>query len=189
MRIYWMAGIVAALVPALMGGCGSAEDRAAREHFESHLGEETATVFPACVHASGPNTYDTGAARDLAAFLRDSKLMKSATTTGAEVPITTAWGMNQSRMYRDSLKDFQAYLAAHPVETDYALLPEYLVGGKGDIVGIHLYVLTKAGKVPYGVGLNSHHAEFNAMKSKTADEATQALVRSMRGELHAGGSE
>ena len=44
--------------------------------------------------------------------------------------------------------------------------PEYLIGGAGGVVGVHFYVVDRAGTVAYGMLLNSHHEAFNNVNPK-----------------------
>lgn len=66
-----------------------------------------------------------------------------------------------------------------PIETDYALLPEYLFG-RSEAGGIHCYVLDAEGAVAYVVLQNSHHKRFVAAKPKTAEDCTAVLIEVLR---------
>ncbi len=174
-----VAGL-ACLLMLTMGGCDGVEDAEAAKEFNAKLGDMTVTVFPAYVRETHPH-YDAAESAKIADFLR-SEGHATCTLSEAEVPIAGDWGKNQAKMFRNSLKSFQEYLAAYPIDTDYALLPEYLMG-RDSVGGVHVYVVARDGRVPYGTGANSHHPEFKAVDPKTAADATEVAIRRMRNEL------
>ena len=50
------------------------------------------------------------AASTIGDFLTQNGLA-TVTVAAAEVPITSQWGMNQAKMFKDSAADFSAYIA------------------------------------------------------------------------------
>lgn len=164
----------------ILGGCGGVVDDGAHAKLHEQLGTTSFTVFPAFLRDGRQGGYDTAAAQTLAEYLRSEQF--GAVTVGqAEIPLSGKPGMNQAKMLRDSLAEFQAWLTAHPIDTDYAVLPEYLVDGQGRVVGIHLYVLAQAGMCADALLLNSHHEPFKKANPQTPADATQVVV----GVLHA----
>jgi hypothetical protein len=170
---------------ASLVGC-SAIDKAAREKFIREAGTSSVTVFPAYVRQGTDAVYNAGAARTIAAAFEQAGVGE-AVAGAAEVPLTSEWGMNQSKMYRDSLADFQAYLAEHPVETDYAFLPEYLINHHGTVMGVHGYLVSADGKAAFGVGLNSHHEIFEDVDPENVADCTTMVCRKIAQELGGGG--
>lgn len=181
---------VACVAVVAFGGC-TAIDRAftraaypklekTREAFLASIGTTSITVFPAAVRRS-TITYDDGASAKLAEFLNTSGLA-DATACDRHVPITGPWRMNQARMWRESAKEFGAYVRANPIGTRYALLPEYL-GGKTEAVGIHAYIVDAEGTVAFQVLLNSHWEEFAKAHPKTPDDGTAVLITVLRDRL------
>ncbi len=165
-----------------MGGCGGLVDEQADQLFHERIGNMSITVFPAFVRDGEEHRYSVSAARDIAAFLTDEKLAPAG-VSDAEVPVTSKWGMNQARMFRDSLADFSAYVKEHPIETDYALLPEYLFGGRGAVGGVHVYLVGADGVCAYAVLLNSHHEAFNDVNPQTVPDCTRLVLNVLRDEL------
>jgi hypothetical protein len=159
-----------------LGGCGSIVDPAAERQFKQDLGNTTITVFPAALRRN-QITYDAAAARELADFLK-AQTLADATAAGAEVPLTGSWHSNESTMWQESALALAAYVKEHPINTHYAMLPEYLIlGGSGAIGGVHLYVVDRDGKVVAGFGLNSHHTLFNEVNPKTVADCTTLLLK------------
>lgn len=180
----WTAALALGLLTAAnLGGCGSPVDKEANDLLVQRLGETTVTVFPAFFRDGAP-PYEHASAQTIAAALA-AEGIADATVATAEIPLTSKWGHDQSRMFRDSAADFATYVKAHPPDTAYALLPEYLMGGKGDIVGVHVYIVDAEGRLAYGRLFNSHHAEFNAIKPRTAADATTLVLNDLREQFHA----
>jgi hypothetical protein len=187
MRIrFQVAGIAlvvwCAALTLTLGGCGGVVDKDAEKALHAKLGSTSVTVFPAFVRDGQQKKYDAGAAKAIGDFFTEKKLATVTVATG-EVPITSAWGMNQAKMFRGSVADFQAYVRANPIQTEYGLLPEYLIGGQNTVVGIHLYLLDAQGTCAYAVLLNSHHKAFNDVNPKTVDACTKIVLNVLRAEL------
>jgi len=166
----------------VVGGCQGITDPAAKQVLMEKLGDTSVTVFPAFVRKGGENTYAPDAAATIAEFFKNDELA-DAVVRDQEVSITGPWHHNQARMLRESAEAFAAHLEQNPVETEYALFPEYLFGGRGDVGGIHCYVLNKAGVVAYAVLLNSHHKPFAEAAPKTIDDCTAVLIDVLRKSL------
>jgi hypothetical protein len=97
------------------------------------------------------------------------------------VSITGEVHMDQSRMWRESAAEFSAWIAAHPPETDYAILPEYVGAGPArEAVGVHAYVVDRAGTLVDGELLNSHQEIFATAHPRTAADCTEVLVAALR---------
>lgn len=172
--------VLAALLAG--GGCEGVVDPAAEKDFLARRGSMTITVLPAFLRDGRDGGYDDAAATTLETFLEEAKLA-TVTVSDAHVPLRAAPGWSQSKLLRESLAGFTAWLREHPVDTDYAMLPEYLLDGRGHGIGVHLYVLSADGRCAYAIGLNSHHEPFRRVNPKSTADCTQILIDVMRGEL------
>ena len=177
-RFVLLSGILA----VTLGGCGGIVDEGAEARFMDKLGDMSITVFPAFVRDGEQHRYAPDQAATVGDFLTQEKLATVALST-AEVPITSEWGMNQAKMLRGSAEDFSAYVRENSLETDYAMLAEYLIGGNGTPVGVHLYVVDAGGTVAYGMLTNSHHQVFTDVNPQTVGDCTQIVVNSLREDL------
>lgn len=163
----------------LMGGsCKGAADPAAEKVFMSKLGHTSVTVFPTGVRESKDFRYNAAAADALADFLTEQKLA-TVTRSDHDVPITSKWGINEAKMFKGSAKDLADYVKAHPISTDYAMMAEYLMGGNGKAVGVHVYVVTKDGVIAYGSLWNSHQKAFSSVDPKTVEDCTKVLLKGL----------
>jgi hypothetical protein len=172
-----MGGIMAVLV----GGCSSIVDPEASKAFHQSLGSTSITVFPTFVRGAD-RSYDADAAGQIGEFLTADGLA-GVTVSSEEVPITGSWGMNQARMLRDSMEDFAAYVTEHRIDTEYALMAEYLILGTGVPGGIHCYVLDAEGRSAHVVLLNSHWSAFSDANPQTTDDCTAVLIEVLREDL------
>lgn len=179
-RIMLIAAIVTVGTLVALTGCQGAIDKAAAAKFQKSLGQTSLAVFPAYIRTHEPY-YDVEVAERLATYFRARKLGTVA-VVDAQVPITGEWRMNQHRMFRAGIADLGTHVAQHGLETDYAVMAEYL-GGRDEFCGVHLYVVDGDGRAAYGTGLNSHHAEFRPIP-KTVDECTQSLIRKLDTDMH-----
>jgi len=177
-------GGLCAVVALVHGGCGGIVDEAAEKQFKQDLGTTSITVFPAAVRRDKVS-YDPNAARQLGDFLKERKLA-DATVSDADVPLTGPWHANEAKMWRESAAALAAYVKDHPIQTQYAVLPEYLfLGGKGTVGGVHVYVVDKDGRVAAGALLNSHHRPFADAKPKTVEDCTALLIKVIGDEWNA----
>ena len=176
-------GALCGALALAVGGCrGGIIDDKAEARLRAAIGNTTITVFPAFVRDGEQNRYEATAAKTIADFLTEADLA-TATVSTAEVPITSKWGMNQAKMFRGSATNFREYVGRHPLETDYALLPEYLILGRGAVGGVHVYLVDAEGTVAYASLFNSHHEEFNDVAPKTVDDCTTIVINALRADL------
>jgi hypothetical protein len=71
----------------------------------------------------------------------------------------------------------------HGLATEYALLPEHLIGGRGTVGGIHCYVVRADGTPAFGVLLDSPRKQFRKAKPKSAADCTGVLIQVLREDL------
>lgn len=172
-------GLGVALAVGVCGGCtASVVDPLAEEAFLASLGNTTITVFPAFVRAGEEAQYDADAATEIGVCFTDNGLA-TVTVADAEIPITGSWGMDQAKMFNESATEFAGYVQAHPIDTEYALLAEYLQGGAGAFLGVHCYVVDAQGHVAWGRLWNSHHDAFAEAAPETSAECTAMLTQEL----------
>jgi hypothetical protein len=164
----------------VLRGCNGLADPAAHEALLAKRGATSFTVYPAYVRRREAR-YDQASAERLAEFLRAEGLAE-ATASDEQVPITGPWHRSQPAMLRESAESFAAYLREHPIETDYALLAEYLYVGRDVPGGIHCYVLDRHGTLADAVLLNSHWPEFSDPDPRTVEDCTDILIGVLREE-------
>jgi hypothetical protein len=167
------AGLAALAGCAALGG----EWRKSQEQkeFEAALGKTSFTVFPAVVRIGRVTQHDAATAREIAARL-SARGLGEAVASAEPVEFATRGSFNQARMYQRSHAAFNDYIRTHPVATEYALLPEYLLSTKGGVGGVHLYVVRRDGAGAGGILLNSHWKEFRAVEPRSVNDATKALL-------------
>jgi len=171
-----------AFVAATVIGCAGPVDAIAHEAFLGALGSISITVFPAYVRDGQENRYEDAAAPRIGQFFTDEDLAAVAISE-EHVPINGPWHSNQARMLRESAEAFAAYLAEHPVETEYGLLPEYLLLQGSAVGGIHCYIVDAENRLAHVVLLNSHWEVFIEMDPQTIDDCTSVLIEALRGDL------
>jgi hypothetical protein len=176
---WWIVTGCAAMAAA-GASCGGIVDPAAEAMFLQSLGDTTITVFPAFVRGED-TSYDANAAEEVAGFF-EAEGLAAASASDQEVPISGSWGSNQAKMLRSSAVSFAACLGENPVGTEFALLPEYLMG-PGYAVGIHCYVIDSEGRIAFVELLNSHHAPFSNADPQTVEDCTEVLISVLREDL------
>ncbi len=178
-----MSWIVAAGVTSvvLISGCRGFADPEARAALMQSLGNTSFTVFPAFVRGE-ETSYDEDAARAIGEFLVGDGLAEAAVSE-EEVAITGSWGSNEATMLEESAADFATHVQEHPLETDYALLAEYLIGGRGNPIGIHCYIVDADGRIAWARLWNSHHDAFAEATLNTSEDCTALLIQELREEL------
>ncbi|MHC4947182.1 MAG: hypothetical protein ACYTG1_02815 [Planctomycetota bacterium] len=176
-----LAVVACAVLVATSAGCAGIVDEAAHDRLMDALGDTTVTVYPTVIRTRTIE-YDEASATELADYLREQELTATAEVSDEHVAIPGPWHRNQARMLRESAESFAAHLSSNPVETDYALLAEYLIGSRA-VGGIHCYVLEPDGTVAFVVLLNSHHAPFSRVDPKTREDCTRVLLEVLDDEL------
>lgn len=187
-RLCTLAAAGAAVAIGL-AGCRHTPSEAEKK-FIARIGDLSITVYPAFVRVGKSASYDPQAAVDIADFLKADKLA-GARVSEEQPPITGPWHMNQLRMYRESQAEFAAWVKAHPPETEYAMMAEYLKGKPdGDAGGVHGYLIDRDGVEVHIVLLNSHHEVFSKAAPKSTAECTEVLIAALRQDMEAlrGGS-
>ena len=174
-----LATAAIALIALTAGGCDYKMTDPERGFVRS-LGTATVTVYPAYLRLGADGEHHAGSAEQLAKFLADDKLAVATVSTD-EPPLTAKLQMNQSKMFLESLASFQAYIREHPIQTDYAMMAEYLKGGRtGNAGGVHVYVVDKNGNNALAFLSNDHFPEFNSRPSVTPEECCEIAIAGIR---------
>ncbi|MBU0639887.1 MAG: hypothetical protein KKB50_13545 [Planctomycetes bacterium] len=174
---------LAGLITVASGGCGDIVDAEAEKQFLGAVGQSSLTVFPAFVRNGEAAEYDPAATRRISEFLLKEKLAAQVHQADQHVPLAGKWHHNQARMFRESATTFGEYVVSADVESEYALLAEYLIGGRGAVDGIHCYVVDQEGRTVFAVLLNSHHKPFSRAKPQSPADCTEVLVDILRDRL------
>ena len=93
--------------------CDWYADETSENEFLRSLGQTSITVFPAYIRQHESSSYDSTAAASIAAFLRDEGFAE-AVLSNEKVPISGAFRVNQSRMFRETSREFARLLAGQP---------------------------------------------------------------------------
>lgn len=157
------------------GGCGGVVDSQAEKQFQADAGRITVTIFPAYLRDGRAGGYDDAAATTIADALRERNLA-TVTVSAVHIPFSGRPNFNQAKMLRETLAEFAEYVRTHPIETDYALIPEYLIMGNGHVGGVHALLVDKQGTCAYALGLNSHHEPFQRVDPKSPEDGTRIVL-------------
>lgn len=169
--------LLVVIVGAPSAACGVVT-REARSRFLASLGETSITVYPAVVRRGVAFGRDDATARRLAEAIGESRLARVAVSP-EPVAITGGWKTNQAKMFRRSFEEMGAHVRRKPIATTYALLPELLMGTRGEAVGIHLYVTDSRGTPVYGFLMNSHHPAFASARLDTEEACAELAARTL----------
>lgn len=171
--------IPAALLLTVIGCAGHLVTEEAKTRFEQSLGDTTITVYPTFVRTQAGASYDATSAAKVAEFFARNSLARTELVS-QKADISAASGKYQNDIFRASLKLFRKHVASAVIETDYALLAEYLIsptpGGGQAVGGIHCYIVDRNGEPVFLVLLNSHDEVFAKAQPKTAAAATAVLM-------------
>ncbi len=184
LSVNWSVRLVAgACVAALASGCQqrTADEIAAEATFRESGRQSAIRVYPAFIRDGKQGRHDDAAAQALAAALRADGF-EGARACDEHAPLAATPHFNQAALYRENREGFRAYLAQHPTDEPYALLPEVLVDGRDRPIGIHAYLLDRAGVQAGGTLLNSHHDVFHEHDPQTVDAAIAVLIAALREE-------
>jgi len=107
-------------------------------------------------------------------------------------------GRAQWDVYRSSLTHFVKHLRTHPVDTEFAVLVEFLISPEGSggeaVRAIHCFILDAQRRNAASFLMNSDHGPFQRAQLRAADKtlgarkklmaaATRALLESLREQL------
>ena len=172
-----IAAASVALALLVCPACSSSPvDDAVMDDFFARLGEVEITVHPAYVRRAdaASSSYDLSAAARVAEALT-AEGFATTRLCDAEVPLDGDWGRNQAAMWRASAASFAAFGTTHADDTEFLLVPEYLMGSS-KAGGVHAYVVNRTGDIVWGCHLNSHNDLFEKAAPTTPEDCTAVLV-------------
>ncbi len=129
-------------------------------------------------------SYREGAARDLAAMLRDAGF-KGAIAGSRVYDIPYPRQPNQAWLYWKRFRGLaDAVKASPPEEADYVLLMDVMASARDDgtlrrIGGIHVMVVTGGGEMTFGRLQNSLHRVFKEIDPRTMADACHVAVENL----------
>jgi hypothetical protein len=167
---------------AMLFGFGSIVDKDAARMFRSDLGHTSIAVLPVVVRRGESFAHDSAAAGAVARFFEERNLA-TAIVSEHRMSIGGGWRMNEARMLRESAADVSTFLAAHPANTAYVVYAEYLLGGTGRVVAVHVTVHDWQGRVAYARLVNSHAAIFTTVKPADTKDCTRMLIHALQEDL------
>jgi hypothetical protein len=173
------------LITLLLAGCGSIVQKEDGERFRQSLGKTTVTVYPSIVRSTRSTvaeSWDEDGARQIAAYIEKRGWARVAVATD-HLQITGHPGHNQAKMFRTSMTSFGQWVNAHPTETEYACVAEYLMMGERGVGGVHVYFVRKDGAPAFGSLANSHWEEFKEVKPRTVEDATKVAIGALERRL------
>ena len=155
-----------------------AEQKAIKERqqaFKKAASKATLVVYP--VRAGGKPNPDS--ADRLAKLFNEARLTKA--TAASEGPQFDIKGnMNEQKVLWDMARAFREYVQAHPPDADYALFADHLIG-KDAVGGVHFAVCDRKGQLVIVDYQNDHHADFNAIKPKSAEDCDRLVLKRLEG--------
>jgi uncharacterized protein YceK len=173
------------LITLLLAGCGSIVQKEDGARFRQSLGKTTVTVYPSVVRttrSAAAESWNEDGARQIAAYIEKRGWAHTAVATD-HLEITGQPGVNQAKMFRSSMTSFGEWVKAHPPETEYACVAEYLMMGERGVGGVHVYCARKDGTPAFASLANSHWEEFKEVKPRTVDDATKVAVGALERRL------
>ena len=148
--------------------------------FQNGLGKINITIFPTIVRSFSWTIYDQSSSKRIGTFFETNNLAK-VQYSNKKIDMSKSMSGIQWNLFKKSMSLFADYLKEHPIDTEYALVVEYLVSPRrivsprrsgGEAVGgIQCYVLDSSGSNAFSFLLNSHHELFIDAQLKT-DNAT-----------------
>jgi len=142
------------------------------KRFYNSLKEKGITIFPAVVINDDGITYDL-ASRDTIASFFQSRGVSSVHLADEEMDIGGTEGLNsQWALFERSMSMFSDHLKANAMDSGYALMAEYVVGGTIHV--IQCYILDSNGDDAFSFLLNSHQKLFTDAQQEIDAEALES---------------
>ncbi len=168
------------LLPLILSGCWSYISKEAHNRFEGREGRFSVTVYPVNVVKGGTVEYDEDLARKVVTFLQKENLANPVLGTDA-VEIAVNWGSNQAKMAQQSAKAFASIVKERGIQTEYALLVEFLCNkNETHLGGVHFYLSDRAGLLASGGLTNSHWEEFEEIQPHDRQGGYEVVIRMLR---------
>ena len=175
----------------ITAGCTGRVEKKLMDEFFDSLGNTSLTVYPTYVkrHAiddsgkplgydSDDSGYDLVETERLANFIRCESLAE-VTVSSEEVPLDRKWQRTQLGLWQASATAFGNYVVAHPINTEYAMMAEYLILAD-KVWAVHTYVVNARGEVVWLLHLNEHFDVFTNIDPRTPHDSTNVLLDFLR---------
>ena len=122
-------------------------------------------------------------AANLAAKL-NKEMGAQALVADTPLDIKIAASSNEQKRLWDLARGFRAHVRKVKPDSDYALVAEYLIRPHDKQVWtVHFVICDRTGKWVIVDFQNDHHADFNAIKPKTAEDCGDLVARRLAGYL------
>ena len=171
--------------------CSSLVNEKQTEQFFADLGNTSITIYPTYIkrmardelgkplgHDASNSGYEHNETERLAAFLR-CECLAQVNVKADEVPLGDKWQKTQYGIFKASSRAFADYIAAHPIDTEYAMMAEYAIPGDR-VWAVHAYVVNAKGELVWILHLNDHFDVFTDINPKIPADATDVLLEYLR---------
>lgn len=170
-----LVGVFVAVLSVYFIGC-----KPAQVPLSTILKDSTVTVFPGVVQTQDGISYDKKTAERIETMLKDfTTVAVSVSSIEIDMEGTAPEKGYQYDLFQNSLKRFGETVKKQAVETDYALVTDYLISKTPDsgyaTGGVHCYVVNQNGEKQYLLLLNSHHKLFQDANLKTNEQTPEGL--------------
>ena len=175
----------------IMSGCSGLVDEEQMEVFFNDLGDTSITVYPTYIKrmdkdSDGKPTgrdasnsgYELNETERLAAYLR-CECLADVTVSSDNVPLGGDWQKTQAGIFKASAQAFGEYVAANPIETEYAMIAEYAIPFDR-IWAVHAYVVNASGEPVWILHLNEHFDVFTEINPEIPADGTDVLLKFLR---------
>jgi hypothetical protein len=128
-------------------------------------------VYPARIR----DEVDRGCAEHLATLLNEEGLCK-ATVADAAPKFEFKPSPNEQRVLWDFARAVREYVKANPPDAEYALFPDYLMGGS-HVGGVHFVLCDRDGGWVLVDYQNSHHGDFKRIRPESRQDCDRLVAK------------
>jgi len=137
-------------------------------------------VFPVLV---APDEVSLDSASHLAQLLVEQELF-DAGTVATELRIEVEPARDEMKMLWDLARKFREHVRRHPIDADYALYAQYLLGRRdGRVRAVHFVIVDKAGEWVIVDFQNDHWEDFQSVDPKTREDCGLLAAKRIAGYL------
>jgi len=171
--------------------CTSLVNEKQMEKFFADLGNTSMTIYPTYIkrmakddsgkplgHDALNSGYEYKETERLAAFIR-CECLAQVTVVADEVPLGGKWQKTQYGIFKTGSRAFGDYVAAHPIDTEYAMMVEYAIPFD-KVWAVHAYVVNARGEIVWILHLNEHFDVFTDINPQIPSEGTDVLLDFLR---------
>ena len=161
------------------------------EQFFADLGNTSITIYPTYVkrmarddrgkalgHDASNSGYEHNETERLAAFLR-CECLAQVTVVADEVPLGGKWHKMQYGIFETSSRACGDYIAAHTIDTEYAVMAEYAIP-LDKVWAVHAYGVNARGELVWILHLNERFEIFTDIDPRIPSDATDVLLGVLR---------